>query len=131
MALAARLAHPDRTVIATLGDGTFGYHALELDTAIRYGLPIVAVVGNDARWNAEYQLQVQHYGAARTVGCELLPSRYDRLVEALGGHGEYVGRPDELEAAMARAVASGRAACVNVAIEGVAAPTFKARGPAH
>ncbi len=68
MALAARLAYPDRTVIATLGDGTFGYHALELDTALRYGLPIVAVVGNDSRWNAEYQLQIQHYGA-RAVPC--------------------------------------------------------------
>ncbi|MGH7303696.1 MAG: thiamine pyrophosphate-binding protein, partial [Candidatus Rokuibacteriota bacterium] len=84
MALAARRAHPERTVIATLGDGTFGYHALELDTALRYGLPIVAVVGNDSRWNAEYQLQIQHYGAARTVGCELLPSRYDRVAGALG-----------------------------------------------
>jgi thiamine pyrophosphate-dependent acetolactate synthase large subunit-like protein len=127
MALVARLVHPDRVVITTLGDGTFGYHALEFDTALRYGLPIVAVVGNDARWNAEYQLQIQQYGAARAVGCELLPSRYDRLVEALGGHGEYVERPEDLEAAVARAVASGRPACVNVAIEGVAAPTFKAR----
>src|SRR4029453_11069156 len=63
---------------------------------------------------------------ARAVGCELLPSRYDRVVEARGGHGEYVERPEELEAAMARAVASGRPACVNVAIEGVAGPAFKA-----
>jgi acetolactate synthase-1/2/3 large subunit len=131
MALAARLVHPDRAVIATLGDGTFGYHALELDTALRYGLPIVAVVGNDARWNAEYQLQLQHYGAPRAVGCELLPSRYDRVVEALGGHGEYVERSEDLAPALARAIASGRPACVNVAIEGVAAPTFTSRGLAH
>jgi acetolactate synthase-1/2/3 large subunit len=131
MALAARLAHPDRTVITTLGDGTFGYHALEFDTALRYGLPIVAIVGNDARWNAEYQLQIQHYGAGRAVGCELLPSRYERIVEALGGHGEYVEQASELGPAVARAVAAGRPACVNVAIEGVAAPTFKGRGPAH
>ena len=120
-----------RRVVSWGRDGTLGYHALEFNAARRYGLPIVAVVGNDARWNAEYQLQIQHYGAARAVGCELLPSRYDRVVEALRGHGEYVERPEELEAAMARAVASGRPACVNVAIEGVAAPTFKARGAAH
>ena len=113
MALAAKIVHPDRTVITTLGDGTFGYHALEFDTALRYGLPIVAIIGNDARWNAEYQLQIQHYGAARTVGCELLPSRYDRIVEALGGHGEYVERPEELAPAVERAIASGRPACVN------------------
>ena len=131
MALTAKIVHPDRTVITTLGDGTFGYHALEFDTALRYGLPIVAIIGNDARWNAEYQLQVQHYGAARTVGCELLPSRYDRIVEALGGHGECVERPEELAPAIERAIASGRPACVNVAIDGTAAPTFKGRAPAH
>jgi acetolactate synthase-1/2/3 large subunit len=130
MALAARLAHPERPVFALLGDGTFGFHALELDTALRAGASIVTVVGNDARWNAEYQLQIQHYGAERTVACELLPTRYDKVAEGLGAHGEFVERPAQLEAALARAVASGRPACVNVVIDGVAAPTFKA-GAAH
>jgi acetolactate synthase-1/2/3 large subunit len=124
MAIAARLVHPDRPVIAALGDGTFGFHPLELDTALRYALPIVAVVGNDARWNAEHQLQLQHYGAARAVACELLPTRYDRIAEALGGHGEQVERADQLPAALARAVASSKPAVINVAIDGVAAPVF-------
>jgi acetolactate synthase-1/2/3 large subunit len=131
MAVAAKIAHPDRTIITTLGDGTFGYHALEFDTALRYGLPIVAIVGNDARWNAEYQLQIQQYGAERTVGCELLPSRYERIVEALGGHGECVERPEDLAPAVERAIASDRPACVNVAIDGVPAPTFKTRASSH
>lgn len=130
MAIAARMAHPERTVLALLGDGTFGFHALELDTALRAGAPIVAVVGNDARWNAEYQLQLQHYGAERAVACELLPTRYDTVAEGLGAHGELVERPAQLDAALARAVASGRPACVNVLIDGVAAPTFKT-GAAH
>jgi len=65
------------------------------------------------------------------VGCQLMPSRYDRLVEALGGHGECVERPEELAPALARAIESGRPACVNVAIEGVAAPIFKARVGPH
>ena len=124
MAVAARLACPDRPVLAVMGDGTFGFHAFELDTALRHRLPIVVVVGNDARWNAEHTLQLRHYGAERTVGCELLASRYDQLAESLGGHGELVRRPDELEPALARALASGRPAVVNVAIEGLAAPTF-------
>ena len=113
-----------------MGDGTFGFHALELDTALRAGLPVVAVVGNDARWNAEHQLQLQHYGAARTLACELHPSRYDRVAAALGGYGEHVGRPEDLGPALERALGSGLPACVNVVIDGVAAPTYRA-APSH
>ena len=56
-----------------MGDGTFGFHCAEIDTAVRYGLPFLAVVGNDARWNAEYQIQLRDYGRDRLIGCELLP----------------------------------------------------------
>ncbi len=125
MGLAAKLAHPQRSVFVFLGDGTFGYHAMEFDTALRYNLPIIVVVGNDARWNAEHQLQIQNYGEERTVGCELLPSRYDKVIEALGGHGEFVQQPDDLAPAVERALASGLPACINVAIESVSAPTFR------
>ena len=124
MALACKLARPDQPVLALLGDGTFGYHALEFDTALRYRLPIVAVVGNDARWNAEYQLQLDQYGPERTVACELLPTRYDQVAAALGGHGEFVPEPDQLEPALERALESGLPACVNVAIEAAKAPAF-------
>ena len=125
MGLAAKLAHPQRPVFVFLGDGTFGYHAMEFDTALRYHLPIIAVVGNDARWNAEHQLQIQNYGEGRTVGCELLPSRYDKVIKALGGHGEFVEHPDDLTPAVERALASGLPACINIAIESVSAPTFR------
>ena len=124
MACATKLARPERDVVAVVGDGTFGFHGFELDTALRHGLPILTVVGNDARWNAEHQLQIQHYGAARAVGCELRLSRYDRIAEALGGHGEFVEGPEDLEPALTRAVKSGLPACVNVAIDGVAAPRY-------
>ena len=125
MGLAAKLAHPQRPVLVFLGDGTFGYHAMEFDTALRYNLPIVAVVGNDARWNAEHQLQIQNYGEERTVGCELLPSRYDKMIEALGGHGELVQDPDDLTPAVERSLALGLPACINIAIVSVSAPTFR------
>jgi len=127
LAVAAKLSYPRRNVFVALGDGTFGFHALELDTALRYRLPIIAIVGNDACWNAEYQLQLQHYGAERAVGCDLLFSRYDKVAEALGGHGEYVEDPDELTTALKRAVESGLPACVNVIIDGVAAPVSQLR----
>jgi acetolactate synthase-1/2/3 large subunit len=131
MALAVRLAHPGRRVIVTLGDGTFGFHALELDTAVRHGLPVLAVVGNDARWNAEHQIQLRQYGAERAVGCGLLPSRYDLVAAALGAHGERVEAPAQLEPALARALASGRPACLDVIIDGVAAPTYGTARPGH
>jgi acetolactate synthase-1/2/3 large subunit len=128
-ALAARLFEPRAPVIAVMGDGTFGFHMAEFDTAVRHDLPFVAVVGNDATWNAEYQIQLRAYGEARAHGCDLLPSRYDKVVEALGGHGEFVERIDDLAPTLERALASGKPACVNVMIERVAAPVIR-RGTA-
>lgn len=121
-ALAARLAKPDAPVIAFMGDGTFGFHAAEIDTAVRYKLAFVVVVGNDARWNAEYQIQLREYGRERLVGCELLPTRYDQVTAAFGGHGELVTDPSEVLPAARRAQASGLPACVNIMIEGLPAP---------
>ncbi|KAB2920856.1 MAG: thiamine pyrophosphate-binding protein [Hyphomicrobiaceae bacterium] len=124
-AIAARLAEPKAPVIAVMGDGTFGFHMAEFDTAVRCGLPFVAVVGNDATWNAEYQIQMRSYGRERTHGCELLPARYDQVAAALGGHGEYVTTAAGLEPALERAIASGKPACVNVMIERVPAPVIR------
>lgn len=124
-AAAAKLALPGSTVVAMLGDGTFGFHCSEIDTAVRSGLAYVAVVGNDACWNAEYQIQLRSYGASRAQGLDLLPTRYDQVAAAFGAHGEHVERPAELAAALARAAGACRAACVNVAIERLPAPTFR------
>jgi acetolactate synthase-1/2/3 large subunit len=124
-ALAARCARPDAPVVAIMGDGTIGFHIAEFDTAMRYGLPFVTVVGNDARWNAEYQIQLREYGANRLVGCELRPMRYDAVAQAFGGYGELVTEPQTMTAAVQRAHASGLPACVNVMIEGVPAPQIK------
>ncbi|WP_296660222.1 thiamine pyrophosphate-binding protein [Paraburkholderia sp.] len=127
-ALAARVAHPDSPVVAVMGDGTFGFHAAEMDTAVRYGLPFVAVVGNDARWNAEYQIQLRSYGPERLIGCELLPVRYDRVTEAFGGTGAFVEHADDMKDAIEQAQAARRLklpACVNIMIEGIPAPSFK------
>ena len=108
-----------------MGDGTFGFHCAEFDTAVRYALPFVLVIGNDARWNAEYQIQLRDYGRERTIGCELLPSHYDKIAAAFGAHGESVTAAAELPPAVARAIASGKPACVNVFIEGLPAPNIK------
>jgi acetolactate synthase I/II/III large subunit len=124
-ALAARLVEPRAPVFAVLGDGTIGFHISEFETAVRRGLPFVAVLGNDARWNAESEIQRRDYGANRMHGCELLPARYDLVVAALGGHGEHVQRADDLPGAIERALASGKPSCINVMIESIAAPAIR------
>lgn len=124
-ALAARLAQPIAPVIAVMGDGTFGFHAAEIDTAVRYRLPFVAVVGNDARWNAEYQIQLRDYGRERLVGCELLPTRYDQVAAAFGGFGERVTEARQVLPAAHRAIDSRLPACLNIMVEGLAAPNIK------
>jgi acetolactate synthase I/II/III large subunit len=125
MAGAARVVEPEAPVFVVLGDGTFGFHMAEFETAVRCNLPFVAVVGTDARWNAEYNLQVRDYGPNRTFGCELLPTRYDLVVEALGGHGELVQSSDELPGAIERSLESGKPACINVMIEAIPAPLVR------
>jgi acetolactate synthase-1/2/3 large subunit len=124
-ALAARMIEPHAPVFGVLGDGTIGFHIAEFETAVRRGLPFVAILGNDARWNAESEIQRRDYGTNRMYGCELLPARYDRVVEALGGHGEHVECAADLPAAIERALDSGKPACINVMTESVAAPAIR------
>ena len=123
-AAAAKLARPDATVVAMLGDGTFGFHMSEIDTAVRCGLDYIAVIGNDATWNAEYQIQLRAYGKARAKGCELLPTRYGAAAAAMGAHGEDVLSAPELKPALARAATAGKPAVVNVMIERQPAPKY-------
>jgi acetolactate synthase I/II/III large subunit len=123
-AAAAKLARPDATVVAMLGDGTFGFHMAEIDTALRCELDYIAVIGNDATWNAEYQIQLRAYGKARAKGCELLPTRYGAVAAAMGAHGEDVVSASELNPALARAATAGKPAVVNVMIERQPAPKY-------
>ena len=127
-ALAARLAKPDAPVLALLGDGTFGFHMAEIDTAIHCALPFVALVGNDACWNAEHQIQLRRFGPDRLIGCELRPMRYDVVTAAFGGHGEHVTEAGDLLPAVERAQGSGLPAVVDVALEGLAAPVVRRDG---
>jgi len=116
-AIAAQLAHPDKRVLVVFGDGSFGFNGFEFDTAVRFNLPIVGVVGNDAMWGQMLRPQGALYGADRVVATELNSARYDEVVAALGGHGEYVTDPADIRPALERAFASGKPACVNVIIE--------------
>jgi acetolactate synthase-1/2/3 large subunit len=113
-AIAAQLSHPTKRVLIIYGDGSFGLNGFEFDTAVRFGLPIVGVVGNDAAWGQMMRPQAMIYGADRLVATELTYTRYDKVVEALGGHGEHVTKPADIGPALERAFASGKPALVNV-----------------
>jgi len=123
-AAAAKLAFPHAPVVAMLGDGTFGFHMSEIDTAVRYGLNYVAVIGNDACWNAEYQIQLKAYGKERARGLDLLPTRYGAAAAALGAHGEDVLAFSDLEDALGRVLGEKRPSCINVMIERQPAPRY-------
>jgi acetolactate synthase-1/2/3 large subunit len=113
-ALAAQIAKPEKRVLIIYGDGAFGLNGFEYDTAVRFNLPIVGIVGVDAAWGQMVRPQAQFYGADRVVATKLNYTRYDKIVEAMGGHGEYCERPEEIGPALERAFASGKPALVNV-----------------
>ncbi|MFT4584357.1 MAG: acetolactate synthase-1/2/3 large subunit [Gammaproteobacteria bacterium] len=113
-ALAAQLAKPEKRVLIIYGDGAFGLNGFEYDTAVRFNLPIVGIMGNDAAWGQMARPQAEVYGAERVVATKLNPTRYDKIVEAMGGHGEHCTRPEEIAPALERAFASGKPALVNV-----------------
>jgi acetolactate synthase-1/2/3 large subunit len=115
-ALAAQVSNPDRRVVIVYGDGSFGLNGFEYDTAVRFGLPIIGIVGNDGAWGQMLRPQGAVYGWDRLEATLLGYTRYDKVVEAFGGHGEYVERPEELRPALERAAASGKPALVNVII---------------
>jgi thiamine pyrophosphate-dependent acetolactate synthase large subunit-like protein len=115
-AMAAKLARPEANVVIVYGDGSFGLHGLEFEAMVRQKIPVVAVVGNDAGWTQIRRGQVDLYGEERAVATALDYTRYDRVVEALGGFGAYVERVEELGPALDAAFASGKPACVNVKI---------------
>jgi acetolactate synthase-1/2/3 large subunit len=115
-AMAAKLLYPDRQVVLIAGDGAFGFSAIEVDTMVRHRLPIVIVLGNNGIWALEKHPMQNVMGMS--VASDLRPgTRYDQLVEALGGHGELVERPEQIRPALERAFKSGVVACVNVILD--------------
>lgn len=116
-ALAAKLARPESPVFLLEGDGSFGLNAMEFDTAIRHGIPIVCLVGNDGSWGMSRHGQGLQFGYDQHVAVELGVRPYHEVVRALGGHGEFVDNTGELRGAIERALESGLPSCINVEID--------------
>jgi acetolactate synthase-1/2/3 large subunit len=114
-AIAAKITHPEKRVLMVNGDGSFGLNGFEFDTMVRFDLPVVSVVGNDRQWGQIAMTQLKAYGDQGVIGSLLADNaRYDKVVEGLGGHGEFVTEPSQIGPALERAFASGKPACVNV-----------------
>lgn len=113
--IGAKAARPDKPVLVLSGDGAFGWNGMEMDSAIRHNLPIVVVVSNNAGFTSRQtgRATASNLGMGN-VGRELGHQRYDKVVEALGGYGEFVENPVDIRAALERAIASGKPALVNV-----------------
>ena len=122
MAVGAAATPGAGRVFVVLGDGSAGYHLSEFETAARYGLSFFAIVGNDARWAAEWHIQVERYGADRTDATDLTAARYDQAAEGFGGRGALVGDADELRGALDEALGSAMPWCVNAHVAAVRSP---------
>jgi acetolactate synthase-1/2/3 large subunit len=116
-AIASKVLHPERTHWVIQGDGSFGLNGMDFETALRFKLPMVCVVGNDAAWGQIRLPQVGMFGEDKSPATLLAPTRYDKVVEALGGYGEHVTEPAQIRPALERAAASGTVACVNVMLD--------------
>jgi thiamine pyrophosphate-dependent acetolactate synthase large subunit-like protein len=104
--LGAKAAKPDKQVLVLHGDGSFGLNAMELDTAVRWKLPVVTVVSLNGGWTADHD--------PNKPGRQLGYTRFDKMAEALGCHAEYVEEPSQIRPALERSFESGIPALVNV-----------------
>lgn len=116
-AIAAKWLEPNKNVVILYGDGSFGFNGFEYDTAVRFNLPIIGVVGNDAAWSQIRNPQLDLYGEEAAIGTSLSLVHYEEVVRGLGGYGEFIEDPKDFKPAFERAKASGKPALLNVPID--------------
>ena len=118
--IALQMANRKAQVVMITGDGSLGFYIAELDTLVRYGLPVVIIVGNDAGWGLERELQGEMCGS--TVACELRATRYDLVMKGFGGEGENITKLGEVGPAVRRALAARKPYLLNVNVRGARSP---------
>jgi acetolactate synthase-1/2/3 large subunit len=121
-AIAAGLANPKKEVLCYYGDGSFGMTAFDMETANRFGVPYLAVIGNNSAMNQIRYGQITKYGEKRgSVGNLLSDVPFSRFAEMLGGYGEEVRDPNQIAAALQRGRESiaktGRSAVINIWVD--------------
>jgi acetolactate synthase-1/2/3 large subunit len=125
--MASRLSFPERQVVAVFGDGAFGFNGFEYDSAVRQKLPFIGVIGNDGAWGEMRTFHEKLFGKDHMEAQYLSQAtRYDLVVQGLGGYGERVTKPAEIRPALERAAAAGVPSVVDVVID----PTYRRWGNA-
>ncbi len=124
--LAAQVLRPKQRSIVVTGDGSLGFYLAEMDTAVRFNLPLIIIVGNDGGWGVERELQEGRY-AGKTVACELRRTRYDLVMKGFGGDGAHVERPEQIRPALDQALKSDKPFLINVEIDGAGSPFTEAQ----
>src|SRR5712692_8419017 len=116
-AIAAKLLRPEQRVLLIAGDGAFGLNGMDIETAVRFRLPLTCVIGNDGGWGQIRNPQLSFFGAERAVGTSLPFTRFDQVVEALGGKGVRVTEPRQIRPSLERALGSSDVHCINVILD--------------
>jgi len=122
--LGVKLACPDRTVISLMGDGGFGMTTSEIGTAVAHGIATVCIVMNNGCWGAEKAYQRDFFGG-RYLGADVPNPPYDQLARLWGAEGFRVERAADLESVIGAAIACGRPAVVDVAVDPDALYSFR------
>lgn len=134
-AIGVQVAHPDRRVVTFIGDGAMGMHPSEIETAVRNNIPVVYIIFVDQQWGmvkmgqefalkpvktlAKKVLQNEGLGPDETINADLGPIRWDKVAEAMGAHGEYVTKEEEIAPAVTAALSSGKPAVIHVEVDPV------------
>lgn len=115
--IAARLVYPHNRLMLVTGDGSFGFNFMEVTTALRKNMAFVIVVANDNSWGMIRHSQKLRFGHTLDSVTWLGYTAYEKIVEAAGGKGFAVERPEDIRPALEAAFASNTVACVNIKID--------------
>jgi len=115
-AIGAQLAQPDRKVIAITGDGGFMMVLQELETAVRYKIPIIVVVMNNFSYGNVKEKQIKNYGG-RVIGSDYSNPDFAQLAKLFGANGERIEKTEEIIPAMGRALKSDLPSVLDVMID--------------
>ncbi len=120
--LAAKLNNPKDRVVVISGDGAFLSGGLSIEAAFQENVPITVVIDNNGGLTTISQQQERLFADERHVATDFRDIPFHTLFEGMGGHGELVEKPEDLKAALERALSSGKTACVNVRTRSAISP---------